>query len=112
MLDAFDTYFLYCHNKPYYVCEPNLFRRKLAQGQIPVYLQLALLASAIRYSSHPHWKWQRQAAIDNNARYSWAMIMSSPETHTDISAIQALALLTIVDAIGKLSQVGDPISSI
>ncbi|CRG91263.1 Nitrogen assimilation transcription factor nirA [Talaromyces islandicus] len=99
MLDAFDTYFLYCHNKPYYVCEPNIFRRKLAQGQIPVYLQLALLASAIRYSSHPHWKWQRQAAIDNNARYSWAMIMSSPEALTDVSAIQALALLTIVDAI-------------
>lgn len=38
------------------------------------------------------------------------MIMSSPEALTDVSAIQALALLTIVDAIGKPSQVGIALS--
>ncbi|KAH8701501.1 fungal-specific transcription factor domain-containing protein [Talaromyces proteolyticus] len=99
ILDASDTFFLYCHNKPFYLFDPDLFQRKLTQSQIPVYLQLAFLASAIRYSSHSRWKWQRKAAIDNHARYSWAIIMSSPDAFTDICAVQALALLTIVDAI-------------
>ncbi|PTU24164.1 hypothetical protein P175DRAFT_0527619 [Aspergillus ochraceoroseus IBT 24754] len=100
-LEACDIYFLHSHNKPYSLFNPDLLQRKIEQGQVPQYLQFAVIATAVRFSSHIQWKERKQKTIDSYAQCSWAMIMSSPDglgDSSDVSVIQALTLLAVIDA--------------
>ncbi|KAL2870372.1 fungal specific transcription factor domain-containing protein [Aspergillus lucknowensis] len=99
--EACDIFFRHYHNKPYTLFNPALFRHKAAHGQIPRYLQFALIATAVRFSSQAQWKQRKQKTIDGYAQCSWEMIMSSPDglgDSSDVSVIQALALLAVIDA--------------
>ncbi|KAL2822117.1 fungal-specific transcription factor domain-containing protein [Aspergillus granulosus] len=99
--EASDIFFQHYHNRPYTLFNPTLFRRKAAAGHIPRYLQFAFIATAVRFSSQLQWKQRKQRTIDSYAQASWEMIMSSPDglgDSSDVSVIQALALLAIIDA--------------
>ncbi|KAL2834004.1 fungal-specific transcription factor domain-containing protein [Aspergillus pseudoustus] len=99
--EASEIFFVHYHNKPYTLFHAALFRRKAAAGQIPRYLQFAFIATAVRFSSQLQWKQRKQSTIDSYAQASWEMIMSSPDglgDSSDVSVIQALALLAIIDA--------------
>ncbi|KAL2822777.1 fungal-specific transcription factor domain-containing protein [Aspergillus cavernicola] len=102
-LEACDVFFRHYHNKPYTLFNPALFHRKVLLRQIPQYLQFAFIATAVRFSSQLQWKQRKQATIDSYAQASWEMIISSPDglgdSSSDVSVIQALALLAIIDAI-------------
>ncbi|KAL4864725.1 hypothetical protein BDV12DRAFT_188688 [Aspergillus spectabilis] len=100
-LEASSIFFRHYHNKPYTLFNPPLFHRKAAANQIPQYLQFAFIATAVRFSSQLQWKQRKQKTIDSYAQCSWEMIMSSPDglgESSDVSVIQALALLAIIDA--------------
>lgn len=102
-LQAYDIFFRHYNNKPYSLFNPDLFRRKIDQRQVPQYLQFAFIATAVRFSSQLQWKQRKQETIDGYAQCSWEMIMSSPDglgDGSDVSVIQALALLAIIDATG------------
>ncbi|KAL2784296.1 fungal-specific transcription factor domain-containing protein [Aspergillus keveii] len=101
--EATTIFFQHYHNKPYTLFNAPLFHRKAAAGQIPQYLQFAFIATAVRFSSQIQWKQRKQSTIDSYARASWELIMSSPDglgdsDSSDVSVIQALALLAIIDA--------------
>lgn len=74
-----------------------------------MYLQLAILATSIRYSSKPCWRDCREEAIDKYACLSWDIISASGLAlvdEPDISVVQAIALLSIIDTLGELSNTG------
>lgn len=71
-----------------------------------MYLQLAILATSIRYSSKACWRDCKEEAIDKYACLSWDIISASGLAlvdEPDISVVQAIALLSIIDTIGELS---------
>jgi hypothetical protein len=71
-----------------------------------MYLQLAILATSIRYSSKPCWRDCKEDAIDKYACLSWDIISASGLAlvdEPDISIVQAIALLSIIDTLGELS---------
>ncbi|KAL4922401.1 fungal-specific transcription factor domain-containing protein [Aspergillus aurantiobrunneus] len=100
-LEAYAIFTRHYHSKPYTLFNPSLFQQRITQHQIPQYLQFAFIATAVRFSSQLQWKQRKQKTIDGYARCSWEMIMSSPDglgDGSDVSVIQALALLAIIDA--------------
>ncbi|KAJ5665786.1 uncharacterized protein N7477_008234 [Penicillium maclennaniae] len=100
-LEACDIYFRHCHNKPYGFFNSDLFHHKATKNQVPLYLRLALIATATRYSSRSQWKERKQSTIDEYARCAWEQITTSPDAlgeHDDVAVIQALALLAVIDA--------------
>ncbi|KAL5363138.1 fungal-specific transcription factor domain-containing protein [Aspergillus floccosus] len=97
--EACSIFFLHCHNKPYCLIHPGTFQHKLQTQKIPDHLRLAIIASAVRYSSRSQWKDRKQKTIDSYAACSWELVMSlSGLGQDDISVIQTLALLAIIDA--------------
>lgn len=103
-LDACDVYFRHCHNKPYSFFNAVLFDHKVHINQVPLYLRLALIASATRYSSWSQWKERKQSTIDGYARCSWELITASVGSlgdADDVAVIQSLALLGVIDATGE-----------
>lgn len=74
---------------------------------MPLYLRLALIASATRYSSRSQWQERKQSTIDSYAKLSWELIMTSVnglDDNADVTVVQTLALLALIDATGKLEQ--------
>lgn len=109
-LEACDIYFRHCHNKPYGFFNAELFKQKITKRQgVPLYLRLALIATATRYSSRSEWKERKQSTIDSYARCSWELITTSLdglEENDDVTVVQALALLAVIDATGEYGPVG------
>lgn len=104
-LEACDVYFRHCHNKPYGFFNSEFFQIKVSQNKVPLHLRLALIACATRYSSRSQWKERKQSTIDGYARASWELIASSPDGidgNEDVSLIQSLAILGVIDATGEL----------
>ncbi|CEJ59397.1 hypothetical protein PMG11_08022 [Penicillium brasilianum] len=100
-LEACDIYFQHCHNKPYGFFNADLFQQKAANNHIPLHLRLALIATATRYSSCSQWRERKQSTIDGYARCSWEVIVMSQnglDDTDDVTVIQALALLAVIDA--------------
>lgn len=103
-LEACDIYFQHCHNKPYGFFNAELFQQKAAKNQVPLHLRLALIATATRYSSCSQWRERKQSTIDGYARCSWELIVMSQhglDDTDDVTVIQALALLAVIDATGE-----------
>lgn len=105
LLETVDTYFSYCHNQPYSLFHEPSFRRDLSQGQVPAYLLLAMLASAVRFSENPFFS-DKDAIAQAYANKSWQSIVSSCFTLNkvdDIRIVQTLTLLSIFDFTGTPS---------
>ncbi|KAJ5172449.1 hypothetical protein N7492_005042 [Penicillium capsulatum] len=100
-LEACHIYFRHCHNKPYGFFSARLFHQKVSRNEVPLYLRLALIASATRYSSRSQWQERKQSTIDSYAKCSWELIMNSVhglDDNADVTVIQTLALLALIDA--------------
>lgn len=108
-LEACDIYFRHSHNKPYGFFNAELFQQKAAKNLVPLHLRLALIATATRYSSRSQWRERKQSTIDGYARCSWELIVTSQnglDDTDDVTVIQALALLAVIDATGECCRIG------
>lgn len=102
-LTVIDTYFTYCQNQPYSFFHEGNFRRRLAEGSVPRHLILAVLASAIRFSSHPYFVGRTQDTSVEYANWSWKSVVSNCFTAgaaADIQIVQTIALLALFDFTG------------
>ncbi|PCH01909.1 Hypothetical protein PENO1_040470 [Penicillium occitanis (nom. inval.)] len=102
ILEACKTYFLHCYNQPFSFFDEDRFMSRFHWDRVPMYLQLAILATSIRYSSKPCWRDCKEDAIEKYACLSWDIISASGLAlvdEPDISIVQAIALLSIIDTL-------------
>ncbi|KAL1959495.1 hypothetical protein VTO42DRAFT_1940 [Malbranchea cinnamomea] len=99
---ALDTYFAYCHNQPYSFFHEETFRYQFAEGLLPRYLILALVASTLQFSGDPYYSDNLGAAANICAADSWKAIVSQcfdSEEGPSYRSVQALTLLAIYEFI-------------
>lgn len=98
-----DSYFTYCHNQPYSFFHEQTFRDRLSNQAIPSHLVLAVMATAVRFCSHPYFT---DRSLDMSVEYanrSWKLIVSdcfTVERAAESSAVQTVALLGLFDFTG------------
>ena len=100
---AAELYFRYCHNQPYSLFHELSFRNKIEIGEVPSHLQFALLASTVRYSTDPFFE-DKIAAVSSYAQQSWkaiAMPWNGIQSDTELSIVQTILLLAIIDYTGR-----------
>lgn len=103
-LRAADTYFERCHNQPYCYFEEKLFRRRLADGLIPVHLVFAFLATAARFSDDPALKSTDEETIDHYAKKAWSEILQrslASDEPPAVHLVQTTNLLAVIDFTGE-----------
>ncbi|KAE8151796.1 hypothetical protein BDV25DRAFT_152170 [Aspergillus avenaceus] len=67
-----------------------------------MYLQLAILATSMQYSSDQSWGDSKAQVIDTYARWSWAPITTyelALQDEPNLAVVQAIALLAVIDAV-------------
>lgn len=102
MVDQFvNTYFEYCHNRPYSLFHEGNFRARLAQQELPDYLLLAIVATTLRFSGSFAWSVKPGTDIQA-ATSSWKRLdaLYLAKNNTDIHTVQTLALLSVFDFTG------------
>uniref|UniRef100_A0A093V564 Putative transcriptional regulatory protein n=1 Tax=Talaromyces marneffei PM1 TaxID=1077442 RepID=A0A093V564_TALMA len=67
ILEACKIYFLHCYNQPFSFFDEDRFMSRFHWDGVPMYLQLAILATSIRYSSKACWRDCKEEAIDKYA---------------------------------------------
>lgn len=103
MVSACDTFFLNCHNQPYTFFHEATFRQKLKDQRLPNHLLYAFLAAALRYSADPFFMGNQIGTLERYAKSSWDLIVSHGfviEESDDISIVQSISLLAIIDSAG------------
>lgn len=102
-LAVIDTYFIYCQNQPYSFFHEANFRQRLSAQAVPKHLVLAVMATAVRFCSHPYFT---DCAMEKSIEYankSWRLIVSdcfTAATTAEVSAVQTVALLGLFDFTG------------
>ena len=74
---------------------------------MPTHLAFALLASTVRYSDDPFFE-DKIAAVAGYASQSWKSIVmpwNGIQSETELSIVQTILLLAIIDYTGKTSHV-------
>lgn len=100
-----DTFFVHVHNRPYSYIQEASFRRNLELGIVPHCLLLAVLATAVRFSTHDYYEGGKQEAIEVYAKGSWISVLTEHLTVVDnltLEVVQTVNLLAIVDYTGRL----------
>lgn len=100
LLDTIDLYFSCCHNQSYSFFHEKNFRQRLSDGLIPDHLLFAILASAVRFSSHAFFEGRKHEMAVTYANRSWRSIVSSciaQNNVADITTVQTITLLAIFD---------------
>ncbi|KKK15186.1 hypothetical protein ARAM_002011 [Aspergillus rambellii] len=95
-----ETFFVHVHNQPYSYIQEASFRQKLETDTLPNCLLLAVLASAVRFSSHEYYGGQRLEATEVYARESWMSVLMEHLMAADnlnLEVVQAVNMLAIVD---------------
>lgn len=100
-----DTFFLQAHDLSSSDLHEASLRRKLDEGTLPTYLLLAVLASAVPFSSDPYYSRTRNEAAEAYAKESWMLVSAehltanehSPIENPRIEVAQALHLLVVLD---------------
>ncbi|KAH7127890.1 fungal-specific transcription factor domain-containing protein [Dactylonectria estremocensis] len=95
-----DTYFSQVHNRPYSFFHRATFEQKLDSGAVPKCLIYAILALAVRFSNAPCFAGRAHEASSAYSRQSWLCVIEdhlSVDDNLDLSVIQAVTLLAIVD---------------
>lgn len=98
-----DVYFANCHNQPYCFFHESSLRRRLAAGQLPHYLLLALAATAVRYSTNDYFKDRQLEAAEALSRAAWIIILDqvfATDHSPNVAAAQGTSLLAIIDFTG------------
>ncbi|UPK95802.1 hypothetical protein LCI18_006737 [Fusarium solani-melongenae] len=100
LISAADLYFQYCHNQPYSLFHEESFRQRLASQELPVYLRLAFLATASRFShlGHAH---RATGVLSMYADQAWALVVKHSAVATDCAdalyIAQTIHLLCVID---------------
>lgn len=100
-----DTYFLRVHNQPYSYFQEISFRQKLESNSLPRCLVLAVLSSAVRFSTHAFYAGQTRQASEKYARESWLSVLAdhlTMEDNLNVHVVQTVNLLAVVDYTGKI----------
>ncbi|KAL5092944.1 hypothetical protein Trisim1_012421 [Trichoderma cf. simile WF8] len=98
-----NDYFLHCQNQPYCYFSERLFRQKLYQGTIPTHLVYAVLATALRFTSHLYYSGCQAKAAAVYAEQSWKLVIacefsSEPaQTAWNVHLAQTVGLLALWD---------------
>lgn len=98
-----DTFFECCHNQPYSFFHESTFRRHLAEKSLPTHLLLAVLASAVRFCTHPQISACSTEASVAYADRAWRLILSDGLTGgrvAEVPTVQSIALLGLFDFTG------------
>lgn len=93
-----DTFFLHVHNQPYGYFRESTFRRRLELGLIPKCLIYAMLASAVRFSTHEYFGGNHRDASETYARESWLGILvehMTLEGGLNVHVVQAVTMLAV-----------------
>lgn len=100
---AIDTYFSRCHNQPYSFFHEASFRQRLASGELPRCLILAILSCAVKFSDHEYFAGKPQASSEY-ARESWLSVLTehmAVEENLNLHVVQTVNLLAVVDYTGE-----------
>ncbi|KAK7598434.1 hypothetical protein V3481_000065 [Fusarium oxysporum f. sp. vasinfectum] len=100
LMAVIDSYFSYCQNQPYSFFHEESFRRCLSQHAIPRHLVLAVMATAVRFCSHPYFSGRALEMSVEYANRSWKLIVSDCFTVgkvAEVSTVQTVALLGLFD---------------
>ncbi|KAJ5349564.1 hypothetical protein N7541_007291 [Penicillium brevicompactum] len=95
-----DTYFLRVHNQPYSYFQETSFRQRLESDSLPRCLVLAVLSSAVRFSTHAFYAGQTRQASEKYARESWLSVLGdhlTMEDNLNVHVVQTVNLLAVVD---------------
>ncbi|KAJ6184820.1 hypothetical protein N7519_006121 [Penicillium mononematosum] len=95
-----DTYFEHVHNQPYSHVQEASFRQKLQTNALPRCLILAVLSSAVRFSSNDYFIGKTQDASEKFARESWLSVLTehlTVEDNISVHVVQTVNLLAVVD---------------
>jgi len=98
-----NTYFTYSHNQPYSYFHEGTFRQRLADGNLPKCLLLAILASALRFSDHEYFEGATREATETYAREAWLSVLSdhmTADNSPQLYVAQTTNILAIVDFTG------------
>lgn len=99
-----DAYFEHVQNQPYCYFHEDSFRQKLENNLLPRCLVLAVLASGVRFCSHPFYVDKVHDAMEAYARESWLSVLTehlTVEDNMDLPVVQTILLLTVVDYTGR-----------
>ncbi|KAF5646893.1 zn 2cys6 transcription factor [Fusarium sp. NRRL 25303] len=100
LMAVVDSYFTYCQNQPYSFFHEDTFRQGLAQNAIPKHLVLAVMATTVRFCSHPYYSGRALEMSVEYANRSWKLIVSDCFTVgkvAEVSTVQTVALLGLFD---------------
>lgn len=101
-----DSYFTYCQNQPYSFFHEETFRQRLSEQAIPRHLVLAVMATAVRFCSHPYFSGRALEMSIEYANRSWKLIVSDCFTVgnvAEVSTVQTVALLGLFDFTGTFN---------
>lgn len=104
LMAAVNAFFACCHNQPYSWFHEGTFRQRLAEKLIPTHLLLAVMATAIRFCTHPTFPGRATEASVAYADRAWRLILSDGLTGgrvTEVSTVQTIALLGLFDYTGR-----------
>lgn len=111
MQSTIDTFFTHVHNQPYSFFQEASFRLKLDSNILPRCLVLAVLASAVRFSTHEFYAGKTQEATEIYARESWLTVLSdhlTVEENMSLSVVQTMNMLAVTDYTGMVNTDSDP----
>ena len=105
MQSVIDTFFTHVHNQPYSFFQEASFRLKLDSNLLPRCLVLAVLASAVRFSTHDFYAEKTQEATEIYARESWLTVLRdhlTVEENMSLSVVQTMNMLAVTDYTGMV----------
>lgn len=100
-----DTYFIHVYNQPYSYFQEASFRQKLDSHLLPRCLVLAVLASAVKFSTHEYYAGRTKEATEKYARESWMSVLTdymAAEENMNVHVVQTVNLLAVVDYTGMV----------
>lgn len=98
-----DTYFRHCHFQPYCYFDEANFRCRLSGGDLPPWLLLAVIATAVGFSDDDCFEGKQTEASDCFASSAWEEInarMFQEEDFMTIHTVQATNMLAVIDFTG------------
>ena len=101
-----DTFFARAHNQPYSFFHPASFRQSIDDDTVPRCLLFAVLAIAVRYSTHPAFVGRTYEASKAYSKRSWLYALEdhlATDDNSDLTFVQAVAILAIIDFTGETS---------
>jgi hypothetical protein len=104
LISILDVYFTYSHNQPYCLFHEATFRQRFVDGQLPDHILFAILANAVRFSTHEFFQNNPQEMAEMYANISWRLVISNcfaGDDNTDLGTVQTVTLLSIFDFTGK-----------